>query len=180
MYLLTISTLLLLLFAAAWQDLHDYHIRNVLVVPGTLMGILLNTLLFTGIGLSESLIGWSVGLLLLLPLYLLHMIAAGDVKLVAMVGAFLGPYVMVDVLLYVMIAGGLQAMGMAYSRGILHKLLSDMPMNPLSSIPNHLPQRSSLNKEIQEAVYKLPYGVAIAAGTTVFLANNNYLSIPHY
>ena len=178
--LLIICVLLLLLYIAAWQDYKNYHISNMLVFIGTLSGISLNVLLTTEVGLVESIAGWGVGLLLLLPFYLLRMMAAGDVKLMAMVGAFLGPYVIVDVLLYVMIAGGLQAMGMAYARGILQRLISDMLMNPLSSIPKHLLPRSSLNKEALETLYKLPYGVAIAAGTTVFLATNNYLSIPHH
>ena len=175
-----ICVLLLLLYIAAWQDYKNYHISNLLVFMGALSGISLNVLLTVGIGLVESTAGWGVGLLLLLPFYLLGMMAAGDVKLMAMVGAFLGSHVMVDVLLYVMIAGGFQAVSVACSRSILQKLFSDMLMNLLSSIPKHLPQRSSLNKEAQEALYKLPYGVAIAAGTTIFLAANNYLSIPHY
>lgn len=177
--LLIVCVLLLLLYIAAWQDYQSYRISNMLVFIGALSGISLNILLTIGVGLVESIAGWGVGLLLLLPFYLLRMMAAGDVKLMAMVGAFIGPYVMVDVLLYVMIAGGLQAISVACSRRMLHKLLSDMPMSSLSSIPNHLPQRSFLNKESREAVYKLPYGVAIAIGTTIFLVTNNYLPNPY-
>ncbi len=68
---------------------------------GAGLGLLLNSVLPEGygfvsslpgaLGLWKALAGLGLGLLIMLPLYMLRALGAGDVKLMAMVGAFLGP-----------------------------------------------------------------------------------------
>ena len=177
MNLVIIHTLLLLLLCiAAYQDYRSYRIRPLLVVSGALLGVVLNTLLPAGIGLFETFAGWGVGLLLLLPLYLLRAMGAGDVKLMAMAGAFLGPQAILISTLYVMITGGILSICVAMYRGVLKNTLynvlvllpefivnlftpkSKRPLNPLSfSWVSH------------DATVKIPYGIAIAIGTAIFL-----------
>lgn len=174
-----ISVLIFLVLAAAWQDYQNYRIGNFLVISGSLLGILLNIFLPAGLGLSDSLIGWCIGLLLLLPVYLLRLMGAGDVKLLAMVGAFVGLQAIMVIFLYVMISGGLLAMGVAWHRCVLSKLLCNMRVFlyeliislfiPKSKL---LPLLYSLSERTLESTTKLPYGIAIAIGTTVFLATN--------
>ncbi|MDE2389309.1 MAG: prepilin peptidase, partial [Betaproteobacteria bacterium] len=90
MYLPMLIILSILLMTACWQDFHDYRIKNNLIITGTIFGVALNTFLFPETGFLDSAAGLGLGLLLLLPLYLLRVMGAGDVKLLAMVGAFVG------------------------------------------------------------------------------------------
>lgn len=170
MHLLSISILLLLLSVAAWQDFQRYHIANQLVFFGAVVGILLNVLLPAGLGISDALLGWSVGLLLLLPFYLLRLMAAGDVKLLAMVGAFLGPQAMVNVILYVFLAGGVLAVAIAWHRGILKNLFYFICHKFLLFAPDWL-RLDPASQKVTKDANKMPYGVAIAAGTAIFLVS---------
>lgn len=179
MSLIIICILLLLLSMAAYQDIRSYRIGNVLVVSGALLGVLLNAFLPTGIGLYQSLVGWGVGLLLLLPLYLLRAMGAGDVKLMAMVGAFLGPQAIMVTLLYVLLTGGILSICVAMYRGVLKKLfystqviIVEFMTNLFTPKSKRLPNALSFAGITQDATAKMPYGVAIAVGTATFLAVN--------
>ena len=88
---LLITTLLALLAVALLSDIRERRIPNQLVVTGLLLG-LAGHVWFAGIGgLTIAASGALVGLLCLLPFYALGALGAGDVKLMAMCGAFLGP-----------------------------------------------------------------------------------------
>lgn len=177
MNILTISIFLLLLFVAVWQDYRGYCIKNSLVFSGALLGILLNTFLPTGIGLLESFVGWGIGLLLLLPLYLLRMMGAGDVKLMAMVGAFVGSSNIFGVFLYTLIAGGVLALVVSLQRGVLRRLMDNLTLMFLLALSinksRSLKGNFSVSEEAPDSVGKLPYGIAIAVGTVTFLTINH-------
>src|SRR5690242_236558 len=101
--------LLLLLSAAAWHDFHSRRIPNVLVLTGTIAGLLSNAVLpqqMGGLGIFNSFAGLGIGFVLLLPPYLLRAMGAGDVKLMAMTGAFLGAKGVMDAFVYILLAGG--------------------------------------------------------------------------
>ena len=81
-----------LLLIAAVSDYRTRRIPNELVLAGAAAGLLGNTLFSTLPldGFVTALQGLATGLAAFLPLYLLRLMGAGDVKLMAMVGAFLG------------------------------------------------------------------------------------------
>jgi prepilin peptidase CpaA len=177
MNLVIIHTLLLLLLCtAAYQDYRSYHISNILVIFGALLGVVLNTLLPAGIGLFESFAGWGVGLLLLLPLYLLRAMGAGDVKLMAMAGAFLGPQATLISTLYILITGGILSICVAMYRGVLKNslrrvlvILTEFIVNLFTS-ESKRPLNSFLFSGVShDATVKIPYAIAIATGTAIFL-----------
>lgn len=78
--------------AAVLTDLQSRHVPNVLVVLMFAAGIAVQALTAPSIGsgLSVALGGAGVGLLVLLPFYALGGMGAGDVKLFAATGSFLG------------------------------------------------------------------------------------------
>jgi prepilin peptidase CpaA len=96
-----LSILLVLLSLAAWQDIKQHRISNRIVLVGVVLGFVFNGLFPQGLGynsLAPGGLGWfgglaglGMGLAVLLPFYLLRTMGAGDVKLMGMVGAFLGP-----------------------------------------------------------------------------------------
>jgi prepilin peptidase CpaA len=89
------------LLGAVWFDVRERRIPNKIVAGGMLCGLVLQTLAPQGSGLFEfswgglgpwqALLGLAAGLALFMPLHLLRAVGAGDVKLLAMVGTWLGP-----------------------------------------------------------------------------------------
>jgi prepilin peptidase CpaA len=181
MHLLITGLLLLLLLAAAWHDIRSYRIPNKLVFGGTMIALVFNAIAppeMGGLGIPDSLAGLAVGLVALLPLYLLRVMGAGDVKLMGMVGAFLGAQGTTAALMCVLLSGGILALCVAlYQRKLLKLLQKLKVMAYLVLVSASLPGSSlkeSLAVSGSESIGKLPYGVAIAVGTTVFLAMNHW------
>ena len=79
------------LAAAVATDLRWRRIPNALTAPAFVAGILLNGWLYGGEGLLSSAAGGALGLGLLLPLFFVRGMGAGDVKLMAAIGALKGP-----------------------------------------------------------------------------------------
>lgn len=80
----------LFLFAAVIFDLKFYRIPNVLCLSMALTGIFFSFLSHGWQGVMESLVGMCVPLVLLYLLFYCGMLGAGDVKLFAAMGTFLG------------------------------------------------------------------------------------------
>lgn len=167
-----IALLALLLVAAAVIDWRTFRIPNWLTAGGLVIGLALNA---AGAirpldGLLWALGGAAVGLLIPLPLYAFRVMGAGDVKLIAMVGAFLGLAEIVPAVLAVFVAGGIAAMLFAFANRKLARLAANlrnivqgMAFSLFTSQPpTHMAPGLSIGK--------LPYGVSISAGTILYLA----------
>lgn len=85
-------TLFALLAAATWVDMRKHRIPNLISLGGVLAGLLINTGLHGLDGFLAALGGLSLAFVIMLPFYLLKGMGAGDVKLMAAVGAFIGPH----------------------------------------------------------------------------------------
>jgi prepilin peptidase CpaA len=102
------STPLLLMFLgiAIGTDLARHRIPNVLISTMLFCGIALQIHSFGASGLAASVVGMMVGFLILLPFYAVGGMGAGDVKLLAAAGSFLGPWGAVLAGAFTMVAGG--------------------------------------------------------------------------
>lgn len=178
------SSVLLALFSflsiAAWADVRYRRIPNVIVLVGMFVGVLLNGLLPLVLGYTDGMVpgelGWlpafkgaGYGLLMLLPLYWLRVMGAGDVKLVAMVGAFVGSVSIVGVVLAAFIAGGLMALAVALRRGVLVVMLRNVWLILMDGLVRAGAGQLSRVEKPSVSVGDLPYGVAIAVGTAAYL-----------
>jgi prepilin peptidase CpaA len=108
-----------LLSLACVSDLRTRRIPNVLTFSATAAALLFH--LATG-GFSAagwSLAGWSLGVLLFFPMFALRGMGAGDVKLLAAVGAWLGPSQVAIAALATSIAGGVIGIAVAFGHGYL-------------------------------------------------------------
>ncbi len=107
----------ILVLIAGWVDWRTRRIPNWLTVSGFLFGIAANSLLAGWQGAKSSVEGAGLALLLLLPLVLLRAFGAGDWKLMAAVGAFLGPVLCLFVLFGSILVSGLMAIVEVMRRG---------------------------------------------------------------
>ena len=83
--------LVLVVCAAAVRDIRTRRIPNWLTVSGVVAGMALNAFLFETPGLLDALKGLGFALLIYFPLFAIRAVGAGDAKLMAAVGAIVGP-----------------------------------------------------------------------------------------
>lgn len=84
------GVLIAVLITAAVIDMKRHRLPNSLTASAALLGITMQCWLLGGSGFLNGLAGFFTGLLLFLPFYAMHWMGAGDVKLMAAVGTFLG------------------------------------------------------------------------------------------
>src|ERR1022692_2505107 len=92
---------------AGWIDLQTRRIPNWLTVSGLFFGIVIHSILAGWRGTLVSLEGSGLALAILLPLVLMRALGAGDWKLMGAAGAFLGPLMLIFVLLASIFIAGL-------------------------------------------------------------------------
>jgi prepilin peptidase CpaA len=149
-------------------DLKTRRIPNVLTF-GAAAGAFGFHLADTGwAGLGWSVAGWLVGAAFFFPLFALRGLGAGDVKLVAALGAWLGPGPTVWLAAYSAIAGGVLGLGVALARGYTKQaftnvwgLLGYWKVMGLKPHPG-----MSLDAS---GTPKVPYALPIAAGLVMTL-----------
>lgn len=164
---INIALLMGLVIMAAGFDIKSRRIPNLLVLAGLIVSLIIR-LLFDG-NLSTWGYGMLTGFGLFFPLYLLRAMGAGDVKLMAMAGAFLGSSAALGVVLATLLAGGALAIGAALWRGILLSTLKNVRFMLTHSMVKALMHEKPLLEQPPPSAGTLPYGVAIAAGTLIHL-----------
>lgn len=147
---------------AALTDWLRRKIYNWLTLPAIGAGLVLNALQGR---LVASLIGFALCFAIFFLLFALGGMKGGDAKLMAAVGAFLGWPGALVALLYTFVAGGILALIWALAHGKLVALAKRMTyalkalMTPGMAMP-----------DIHDSVVpRMPYGLAIAAGTLMTL-----------
>src|SRR5262245_53938138 len=107
-------------------DLRTRRIPNLLTFGGAALAVAYSVWASGVSGLVESLGGWAVGCALFLPMFLLGGMGAGDVKLAACLGAWLGPLSAVWIALYSAIAGGAMAVAVALGTGYFKQAVGNV------------------------------------------------------
>lgn len=176
----SISMLVALFILCALAVIHDLLFRRIpngLMVAGAVLGILFQALAPAGeglfhfpagsLGLTAGLLGGLTGLGLFMPMYALRALGAGDVKLLAMLGTWLGPTAVGWVALWTLLAGGVLALVVAVCTGALRRVLANLHFmlttTVLQAQAGHCP---TVDAPVQPTG-RLPYAVAIAAGTLI-------------
>lgn len=106
--------------AAALSDLRALRISNRLTCSLLVLGIVFHSL--AGTGWIWPLLGAVVGFGLLIPLYAAGGMGAGDVKLMAGIGAWLGPAVTIHVLMLTGLALGMTSVVLHIRRNIAFRV----------------------------------------------------------
>lgn len=160
--IIPVILLLGLLGVAVASDLRRHRIPNFLVVLGLALGLAGQAYSGGTSGFGDGALGLLIGFGVFLPLYVLGGMAAGDVKLMAMVGAFLTPNGALWSALFSLIAGGLCGFLIVLVRG-------QLPMT-FSRYWLMLRARAYFAPAADEVAGKpFPYSVAILLGTLASL-----------
>jgi len=161
-----------MLVMAAVIDCRTMRIPNWLTVSGMAWGLMVNATHATsiGAGLVHSALGLATGLVLLLPLYLIRVLGAGDVKLMAMVGAFVGAVAVFKATLVVFVVGGVFALAWAaWNRHLLRMTANVAATAQSMAFAAMAGGRPTPTLAGRASVGKLPYGLSIAVGTIAWL-----------
>jgi len=160
--------------AAAVSDLRSRRIPNALVLAGLAMGFFFQFVApeggglfarwFGAVGALKGLLGVLMGLAIFLPLYMLRTLGAGDVKLLAMLGAWFGPHPMVGVAVFTMLCGGVLALGAAVWTRTLRQVLGNVGFMLTDTLVSAVAAPTTVSAPAK-TTGRLPYAIAIAAGT---------------
>lgn len=156
------GVLICILVLALAHDIACRRIPNWLTGAGLLAGLGFGFLAPNGIGPGSSLLGVLAGFAVLLPLHLLRAMGAGDVKLMAAVGAFLGPIPVLGAALLTVAAGGVLSLSAALWSRSLSRVLNNLRLMGLIALTARF---SGMSISDVPTTGRLPYAVAIAVGT---------------
>jgi len=104
---------------ACVTDLRTRRIPNILTFGAALAGLLFQFATGGVEALGQAALGWLLGAIVFLLPFALGGLGGGDVKLIAALGAWLGPVDAVWLVLYTGVAGGVMALGVSAVYGYL-------------------------------------------------------------
>ena len=159
--------LIIILIIAVLTDILKGKIPNWLTFPAILLGLIWISLLSGFVGFVYSFLGIIVGIGLFIPSYSLGGMGAGDVKLMGVVGAFLGPKNVIWACIFSCIIGGIYAIVVLYFSGMLKNYLKRYGlMLKTFFLTREFSYMPPLN---DEKTPKLRFGLAIAIGTIALI-----------
>jgi prepilin peptidase CpaA len=141
-----------LCLACAVGDLRSYRIPNRLTFGGVALGLGLAASTGSLPLAKAALAGLLIGFFALLPARVVGAVGMGDVKLLAAVGALVRFPLVLPVVIYTLLWGGLFALVLALRLGVLGATLRNL-------------LALSTRQPVPVALHRMPYGLAIFAGT---------------
>ncbi|GAA4411557.1 A24 family peptidase [Quisquiliibacterium transsilvanicum] len=154
---------------AAAIDLHSRRIPNWLNLAAAITGLSASVFVAGLPGLVDSGLGIAAGLLMLLPFFAFRVLGAGDVKMLAAVGSFAGPTGALMCGLYGMIAGGLLALAVMLA-GRRRKAAVENLRLMFTGLLLRMQGATGPDADLRgNSAARLPYGVALAAGTLTWI-----------
>src|SRR6202451_1832127 len=164
-----------LTLVAAGFDIRYRRIPNWLVLAGILTGFAWNLYSSGWSGLGHAAAGFGLGFALYFPLYLLRARGAGDVKLLAAVGAIVGPGNCFWIFLLTAVLGGVIALILILFRGRVRQTFFNVGWIIGDLLHLRAPYQS--NEELDVTTNKgmrLPHGAMIAVGALAFIFITQY------
>ncbi len=154
------------LIAAVSCDVSDHRIPNMITLFAAAVGVSSHLYLGGLQGASLSLGGFALGMIFLLPFYLLGGMGAGDVKMMGAIGAFVGPHAALLAVGVALICGAAGGVGL-----LLFSVLSSHRSSRSETARdardgsvtagNRVFRTVAVNQTLKT---RFPYALAIAAG----------------
>lgn len=144
-----------------FTDLKERKIYNIVLIPLLIFGLTYNLITGAGPGLMQSILGTLTGLGILIIPFAFGGIGAGDVKLLAVIGAIKGPLFVFYTAVGMGIAGGMIALLVLTFQGSIINTLKSF----FRGIWLMLTTRFKVIKfDFDNEKTMLPYGLAIVSG----------------
>lgn len=158
-----------MLIWAAYIDGKQLRVPNWMTFPMVLSGLAYNGWAAGWSGFETAVVGMVVGLLCLLPLYAVGGMGAGDVKLMAGIGSWLGGPITFYAFCVSAVIGALMAVWMAYRGGRFghHYANFFLILNEWMTVKD--PQAlATIAAERKPRMMLLPYGIPICIGSIAY------------
>ncbi len=168
--------LVLVVSVCAITDISTHRIPNIVLLPALSLAFLIQGLMAGLPGLGQCVLGLAAGLAVLFPLYFIGGTSAGDVKLLGVVGAYLGASGAITAGLATFVFGGVLGLVFIAWRviePILAMHIEQLVRNTGTTAPSLI--RATMTRDrSRSAVF--PYAPAIACGTFFTLWHLGYFS----
>lgn len=160
---------------ASWIDFAQKRVPNWLNLALIVAGFAVQGWYFGGSGIWTGFLGLWTGFGLLIVPWLMHGMGAGDVKLMAAIGVWLGPWLTLWSFLLGVVFGAVTAVIMIVSSGRVQSACANVGiiMAKCSSTRTMFSEFGSA-KSFGNTSQLLPYGVPLTGGTLVVLAATTF------
>ncbi len=156
----------LILIVAAYIDGKELRVPNWITFPMVAAGLVFNGWVFGWEGLGNAMLGMIVGLACLLPLYSVGGMGAGDVKLMAGIGAWLGVKVTFFAFCASTVVGAVMAVLMVAYRRDFTKHYANFLSIWYEWMTIRSPEKlAAIAAERKPTMFLLPYGIPICIGS---------------
>jgi prepilin peptidase CpaA len=171
---LPISVVLVAVLVSAATDIWKFKVLNILTLPLLASGLIYHGMMSGGPGLAWSLLGAVCGFGLLMPLYILGGMGAGDIKLMAAVGAWLGLPLTFYVFIAASLAAGIYALVLIawYRRTEETWINLKIAWHRISALTRHLGSEERIETEVVRHDRRgriIPFAAMIAFGVLAAL-----------
>lgn len=158
---------------AVAYDLLERRIPNCLIAGGTVLAFALAAWHGGAAELGAALAAMLLSLAAIFPFFALRMVGAGDAKLFAVVGGFVGLDALLPVWLYTVLAGGvLGVVGIGLSHSFPQARANIKLL--LISLTHRVPGvEMPLEAVAVGTSARIPYAVAIAAGAAIWMVGRS-------
>ena len=160
-------TLSLIVAVAAVTDLSSRRIPNWLTLPALPIGLAAQSIY--GDGFWQGLLGALGGFAVPFLLFAVGAGGAGDAKLLAVVGAFVGIRNLIPVFVLISVIGGVAALCVALRAGALSRVVKNSAMIVVSLGRGRWDEFRARSDMRKPEALRLAYGAVIALGALLFL-----------
>ncbi|MDV2580755.1 A24 family peptidase [Alkalibacillus haloalkaliphilus] len=157
------TALVIILVISFITDIHKRKILNIITLPSMLFGVGYHTYINGLEGLSLSLLGLLVGFGILLIPFLVGGIGAGDVKLMAAIGALMGAQFVFYAFLLTAVIGGIISLFLMLKNRTLFPFFKRVYFKLI-----YKQQLADLTEPRKKHI-SIPYGVPIVLGTFIVM-----------
>ena len=182
---LLLSITLFLMGVVILIDFKWNRIPNLICICFVLVGLTIQINMNSYYGFLLGFIGMGTGLILFLPFYFFKGMAAGDVKLLASLGALLGPLDIMLAAASTLVIGAVLAFTIVIVKAFLiagWNSISDLFRSYAQALNLFLISRSLVMPQPASAELRnirFPYAIAITAGCTTVLVQGSLLNFIH-
>ncbi|MFH1418466.1 MAG: A24 family peptidase [Planctomycetota bacterium] len=160
--------------AASWMDYRFHRVPNSLNAAIAATGLAAQSAFFGWSGLSAALLGMLVGFGMLVLLWAIKGMGAGDVKFMAAIGAWLGPVMAFYAVCVGALIGGALALALIAARRDWCQAYANLGvlMAKVSSTKTAFSEFGSAKSMTRPGVSVLPYAIPLSLGALIVLVSN--------